>query len=67
MKNLENPGKTRRAGRYVLIHILGLQPRDSAVMLCDKILKIIQLYVFPRYGNTYHKGYVFPRWANPYH
>ena len=54
MKNLETPRKTGRAGRYVLIHILSLQPRDSAVMLREKILKIIQLYVFPRYGNTYH-------------
>lgn len=27
---------------FILIKILGLQPRDSAVILADKILKIIQ-------------------------
>ena len=33
---------------FILIKILGLQPRDSALMIYDKILIIIQLYVFPK-------------------
>lgn len=33
---------------FILIKILGLQPRDSALMFYEKILIIIQLYVFPR-------------------
>ena len=33
---------------FIFIKILGLQPRDSALMFYGKILIIIQLYVFPR-------------------
>ena len=53
-EKLGDSQENRETWQVVLIHILGLQPRDSPVMLRDKILKIIQLYVFPRYGNTYH-------------